>query len=117
MDQTQKIIDILRAAGLEAYWPGTHESICRSPYCVPHALSGILLSPAGGSVLYRICLYVPADRPEELDSLARSVRQALAPAQKEGWLTLERPRGNIVFDDTFRSAGSSIDYVSYYSEM
>lgn len=116
MNRTQDIINILRAAGLEAFWPGGHEGVCKAPYCVPHPLAGTLLGPAGGCMLYRVHLYAPASRPEELDSLALSVRRALAGAQAEGWLTLTQPCGAVVFDDTFRAACSYIDYASYYSE-
>lgn len=116
MNRTQAIIDTLRAAGLEAFWPGVHEGVCRAPYCVVHSMAGTLLCPAGGSVLYRVHLFVPAHSPEELDALALAVREALAPARNEGWLMLAQPRGVTRFDDTFRAACSYIDYVSYYSE-
>ncbi|MBE6760231.1 MAG: hypothetical protein E7554_09150 [Ruminococcaceae bacterium] len=116
MHRTRKIITTLRAAGLDAFHVGSHEGICRSPYCVVQPLSGALLSPAGGYMRYRILLYVPAHQPELLDTLARSVREALSGAEAEGWLTLSLPGGSIDVDDTFRAACGFTEYVSYYSQ-
>lgn len=116
LNKTRKIISALRAAGLQAFPAGVHEGICRSPYCVVQPLSGALLSPAGGYMRYRVHMYVPADRPELLDDLALSVKEALEPAGREGWLTLSLPGGSVDVDDTYLAACSFSEYVSYYSQ-
>lgn len=117
MNKTRHIIQTLRAAGLKAWLPGIHEGVCLSPYCVVQHLSGSLLCPSGGFVRYRVHMYVPADRPEEMDRLSLSVREAIRPLETEGLLTLAQPCGSLTVNDTYRAAYSYIDYVSYYSEM
>lgn len=111
------MIACLRAAGVAAFWPGTHEGICTFPYCVVRLYSGMLCVPTGGAVRYRVQLYVPAGRPEQLDELAEAVRAALLPLEADGTLALAAPRGTVTVDDGYRAACSFIDYVSYYSEM
>jgi len=117
LNKSRHIIQALRDAELKAYLPGIHEGLCLSPYCVVQALSGSLLCPSGGYVRYRVHLYVPADRPEEMDALSLSVREALRPCVADGWLTLAQPCSSVLVSDTYRAAYSYIDYVSYYSEM
>ncbi len=117
MNKTRHIVQALRDGGLKAYFPGIHDGLCLSPYCVVQTLSGSLLSPAGGYVRYRVHLYVPADRPEEMDTLSLSVREALRSCTAEGWLTLAQPGSPVLVSDTYHAAYSYIDYVSYYSEI
>ena len=116
LNRTRKIINTLRAAGLKAYPVGVHEGICTCPYCVVQPVSGALLSPAGGYMRYRVHLYVPADRPELLDELAASVREALIGQETGGMLTLSLPAGSADVDDSYRAACSFCEYVSYYSQ-
>ena len=116
MNRTDKIIGALRAAGLDAFPVGVHEGVCSSPYCVVQPVSGALLSPAGGYMRYRVHMYVPADRPELLDDLSGSVRDALRGAEADGQLQLSLPGGSVDVDDTYLAACSFCEYVSYYSQ-
>ncbi len=116
MNMTADIIAQLRKAGISAYYPGVHEGICISPYCVVQLHSSSLSTARGGYVRYRVHLYVPAASPDHLDDLAGSVRGALLPMERAGSLRLANPRGATVTDDAYRAACSCIDYISYYSE-
>lgn len=117
MNMTKKIVSCLRAAGIAAFWPGTHEGLCTSPYCVVRLFSGVLRTPAGGCAHYRVHLYAPLCSPEQLDNLAETVREALLPLETDGTLQIAEPRGIVTVDDSYRAVCSFIDYVSYYSEM
>ena len=116
MNMTERIIKTLRSGGIRAFYPGAHEGICLSPYCVVQLHSGSLTTPKGGYVRYRVHLYVPAAYPEKREILAEAVRDALMPMEAAGSLKLAEPRGTTVVDDICKAACSRIDYVSYYCE-
>lgn len=108
----QLILDRLKAAGIEAHFPGQHVGACTSNYVVvKYGGSARKTTLSTDYHLYDLMCYVPANRPSQLAPFVDTVKGALKPL-----FPMIKPTGQqtpAFPDDTNKSYMVSAQYINY----
>lgn len=73
-----RIIDALRAGGVDAYLPGRHVGKCKQPYAVVADDGVRKTGKTTGRRMFAVTVYVPAAKPTAMQGALADIRAALA---------------------------------------
>lgn len=106
----ETVITALENAGIPAYYPGQHEGICTSPYCVVQSMGSFPEAGRGpGYEIIRIHLYVPVGRFSLLETLIEQVESALSGPVGQGQLRPYEEVGACLIEEAFRAHTCYLD--------